>query len=95
MSSNKKIILVIGATGAQGLAIIDALLAPDANGSSSPYVVRALTRDLDSPRAKLLAAKGVECVKGTAMIELRTFGVFQLTESLQAPWKISRPSSRL
>lgn len=95
MSSNKKIILVIGATGAQGLAVIDALLAPDANGSSSPYVVRALTRDLDSPRAKLLAAKGVECVKGTAMIKLRTFGAFQLTESLQAPWKISRPSSRL
>lgn len=95
MSSNKKIILVLGATGAQGLAIINALLAPDATGSSSPYAVRALTRDLDSPRAKLLAAKGVECVEGTAMIRLQTFGVSWLTESLQDPWKISRPSSKL
>lgn len=95
MPTSKKIILVIGATGAQGLAVVDALLAPAATGSSSPYAVRALTRDLDSPRAKLLAGRGVECVKGTDSLRLRIFGVSQLTESLQAPWKISRPSSRL
>ena len=60
----KKLILVIGATGAQGLAVIDKLLAPCADGTPSPYAVRALTRDPSSRRAKLLAAKGVECAKG-------------------------------
>ena len=64
MSTQKKLILVIGATGAQGLAVIDALLAPTDNGSPSPYAVRALTRDPQSERAQGLAAKGVECVKG-------------------------------
>lgn len=62
--SGKKLILVIGATGAQGLAVIDALLAPSSDGKPSPYSVRALTRDPDSRRSKDLKAKGVECVKG-------------------------------
>lgn len=60
----KKLILVLGATGAQGLAVIDALLAPAKDGSPSPYVVRALTRDTNSRRAKDLASKGVEVVEG-------------------------------
>ena len=65
MSQQKKIILVIGATGAQGLAVIDALLAPAKDGSPSPYSVRALTRDPESRRARELSAKaGVEVVKG-------------------------------
>ena len=64
MSTNKKLILVIGATGAQGLAVIDALLAPAADGTPSPYAVRALTRDTQSRRAQLLASKGVEVVQG-------------------------------
>ncbi|PCH36839.1 NAD(P)-binding protein [Wolfiporia cocos MD-104 SS10] len=62
---HKKLILVIGATGAQGIAVIDKLLAPSEDGSPSPYAVRALTRDPDNPRARELAAKGVECVKGS------------------------------
>lgn len=62
--SNKKVILVIGATGAQGIAVIDALLAPNADGSPSPYSVRALTRDPSSKRALDLSKKGVECVRG-------------------------------
>ncbi|CAL1716918.1 unnamed protein product [Somion occarium] len=61
---SKKLILVIGATGAQGLAVIDALLAPTDDGSPSPYAIRALTRDPESRRAKILTTKGVECVKG-------------------------------
>lgn len=65
MSSAKKLILVIGATGAQGLAVIDALLAPSADGTPSPYAVRALTRDATSKRAQELTGKGVECVEGT------------------------------
>ena len=64
MSINNKLILVIGATGAQGIAVIDALLAPSADGSPSPYTIRALTRDPQSRRAKDLAAKGIEIFKG-------------------------------
>ena len=63
-SAEKKLILVIGATGAQGLAIIDALLAPKEDGTPSPYAVRGLTRDPNSRRAKELAEKGVELVEG-------------------------------
>lgn len=62
--TDKKLILVIGATGTQGLYVIDALLAPAQDGSPSPYAVRALTRDPQSRRAQLLTAKGVECVEG-------------------------------
>ncbi|TFK52581.1 NAD(P)-binding protein, partial [Heliocybe sulcata] len=61
---SKKLILVIGATGAQGLAVIDALLAPSQDGSPSPYAVRALTRDPNNARARRLADKGVDVVKG-------------------------------
>ncbi|KAI5117440.1 hypothetical protein M0805_007010 [Coniferiporia weirii] len=63
--SGKKLILVFGATGAQGIAVIDALLAPSADGGPSPYAVRALTRNLESERARALKAKGVEFVKGS------------------------------
>ena len=63
--SEAKVILVIGATGAQGIAVIDAILAPLGNGQPSPYSVRALTRDPTSKRAKDLEAKGVQVVKGT------------------------------
>ncbi|OCH84301.1 NAD(P)-binding protein [Obba rivulosa] len=62
--ASKKLILVVGATGAQGLAVIDSLLGPGANGSPSPYAVRAVTRDPLSRRAQALTARGVECVKG-------------------------------
>lgn len=64
LSSTQKLILVIGATGAQGQAVINALLEPCADGSASPYAIRALTRDVHHQRAQNLAAKGVECVQG-------------------------------
>lgn len=64
MSTGNKIIFVVGATGAQGLAVIDSLLATSEDGPPSPYAVRALTRSPESRRAKELTAKGVECVKG-------------------------------
>ncbi|KAK7690577.1 hypothetical protein QCA50_005675 [Cerrena zonata] len=63
MSANK-LVLVIGATGAQGMAVVDALLAPSDDVLQSPYAVRALTRDPESRRAKELSARGVEVVKG-------------------------------
>ncbi|OSC99396.1 NAD-P-binding protein [Trametes coccinea BRFM310] len=64
MPTEKKIILIIGATGAQGLAVIDALLHPSADGAPSPFAVRALTRDPNGRRAQELAKKGVELVQG-------------------------------
>ncbi|KAJ7836184.1 hypothetical protein B0H13DRAFT_2368942 [Mycena leptocephala] len=42
--STTKLILVIGATGAQGLTVIDALLGPDANGKVSPYSAHSRTK---------------------------------------------------
>ena len=62
--SQTKLILVIGATGAQGIAVINKLLEPTTDGKSSPYSIRALTRDPGSRRAVGLKQKGVECVKG-------------------------------
>ncbi|KAI0083932.1 NAD(P)-binding protein [Irpex rosettiformis] len=64
-TDSKKQILVIGATGAQGLAVVDSILAPSADGTPSPYTVRALTRDPNSQRARGLAEKGVELFKGS------------------------------
>jgi hypothetical protein len=62
--SSSKLILVIGATGAQGQAVVEALLARDDKGQTSPYTVRALTRDPSSKSAQALTARGVECVQG-------------------------------
>ncbi len=66
--SSRKLILVIGATGAQGLAVIDALLKPAPDGSPSPYSVRALTRNPKGERAQELARKGVEVVQGRSSV---------------------------
>jgi len=57
--TDKKIIAVAGATGAQGGGLARAILA-DAQGG---FAVRALTRDPDSEKAKALARLGAEVVK--------------------------------
>ena len=54
----KKIIAVVGATGAQGGGLARALLS-DAGGE---FAVRALTRNPDGDRARALAAQGAEVV---------------------------------
>ncbi|MES2179966.1 MAG: NmrA/HSCARG family protein [Gemmatimonadota bacterium] len=56
--AEKKIIAVVGATGAQGGGVAHAILA-DPN---SEFAVRAITRDVDSDKAKALAAAGAEIV---------------------------------
>ena len=56
--SDKKIIAVVGATGAQGGGLVRAIQA-DANG---PFRARALTRSVDSDKAKALADLGAEVV---------------------------------
>jgi uncharacterized protein YbjT (DUF2867 family) len=58
MSDDKKIIAVVGATGAQGCGLVRAILA-DKRGQFKP---RALTRNVSSDKAKALAAAGAEVV---------------------------------
>jgi uncharacterized protein YbjT (DUF2867 family) len=58
--SQKKIIVVFGATGAQGGGLVRAIL----NDRNSEFAVRAVTRDLSSEKAKSLAKMGVEVVVG-------------------------------
>jgi uncharacterized protein YbjT (DUF2867 family) len=56
--SQKKIITVFGATGAQGGGLARAIL----NDKSSEFAVRAVTRDINSDKAKALAAQGAEVI---------------------------------
>lgn len=56
--SNKKIIAVVGATGAQGGGLVRAILNDPAGG----YAARALTRDVNSEKARELARLGAEVV---------------------------------
>jgi uncharacterized protein YbjT (DUF2867 family) len=56
--ADKKIIAVVGATGAQGSGLIHAILA-DPKGGFTP---RALTRNTGGDKAKALAAAGAEVV---------------------------------
>jgi uncharacterized protein YbjT (DUF2867 family) len=56
--ADKKIIAVMGATGAQGGGLARAILADKA----SEFAVRAVTRNADSDRARALADAGAEVV---------------------------------
>jgi uncharacterized protein YbjT (DUF2867 family) len=57
---DKKIIAVVGATGAQGGGLVRAIAADPEGG----FVARAITRDVNSEKAKELAALGAEVVAG-------------------------------
>jgi len=56
--AEKKIIAVVGATGAQGGGLVRAIL----RDASSGFTARALTRDVSSEKAKELAKLGAEVV---------------------------------
>jgi len=56
--ANKKVIAVLGATGAQGGGLVRAIL----NDKSGEFTVRALTRDINSDKAKAIANMGAEVV---------------------------------
>ena len=56
--ADKKVIAVVGATGAQGGGLARAILSD----KSSEFAVRALTRKVDSDKAKALADLGAEVV---------------------------------
>lgn len=57
---DKKIIVVFGATGAQGGGLVRAIL----NDPNSEFAVRAVTRNADSDKAKQLVKMGAEVVTG-------------------------------
>jgi len=80
--SEKKIIAILGATGAQGGGVARAILADPTAG----FTARGLTRKTSSESAKALAAAGVETVKADLDdVESLTraftgaYGVFGLT----------------
>lgn len=57
--TTKKIITVVGATGAQGGGLVHAIL----NDPRKEFAVRAITRNKGSDKARLLAEKGAEVVE--------------------------------
>jgi uncharacterized protein YbjT (DUF2867 family) len=56
----KKVITVFGATGAQGGGLVRAICAD----TNSEFTARAVTRDVNSDKAKALAKLGAEVVYG-------------------------------
>jgi len=56
--NDKKVIAVVGATGAQGSGLVHAIL----NDTDGGFAVRALTRNVNSDKAKELAKAGAEVV---------------------------------
>ena len=56
--ADKKIIAVVGATGAQGGGLVRAIMSD----TTSEFTARALTRDVNSDKAKELAKLGAEVV---------------------------------
>ena len=57
-AAGKKLIAVVGATGAQGGGLVRAIL----NDKNGPFTVRAITRNANSDKAKALADAGAEVV---------------------------------
>ncbi|HQR10620.1 MAG TPA: NmrA/HSCARG family protein [Casimicrobiaceae bacterium] len=60
--AERKIIAVLGATGAQGGGLVRAIQANPAAG----FTARAVTRDVNTPKARALAALGAEVVAADA-----------------------------
>lgn len=80
--AEKKIIAVVGATGMQGGGLVRAIV----NDPDKTFIVRALTRDVNSDKAKALAKLGAEVVAadlddagGLKRAFVGVYGVFCLT----------------
>lgn len=80
--ADKKVIAVVGATGAQGGGLVRAIM----NDPGSGFTARALTRDVNSDKAKALAKLGAEVtaanlddVESLAKAFAGAHGVFCLT----------------
>lgn len=81
--TDRKIIAVVGATGAQGGGLVRAIV----NDPDKTFIVRALTRDVHSDKAKALAKLGAEVVSadlddaaGLKRAFAGAYGVFCLTD---------------
>ncbi|KZO94775.1 NAD(P)-binding protein [Calocera viscosa TUFC12733] len=57
---SQKLVVVLGATGTQGSAVVTALL------KHGGYAIRAITRSPDSPAGSALKAKGIDVVSANA-----------------------------
>lgn len=62
----KKIIAVLGATGAQGGGVVRAILRDPQGG----FAARAITRNADGEKARELARMGAEVVSRTSTIPI-------------------------
>ena len=71
--ADKKIIAVMGATGSQGGGLANAIL----DGPHSEFTVRAITRNVDSDKAKALAKKGAQVVYGDLEEEESILAAFE------------------
>lgn len=67
MSEPFRIVVVVGATGNQGVGVVRALLTSE-TADGSPWFVRALTRDPNSAKAKRLLAKSQTTDKHFALV---------------------------
>ncbi|RDW64421.1 NAD(P)-binding [Aspergillus mulundensis] len=56
------LLVVTGATGAQGSSVIDALLAAN---PKTPWKIRGVTRNTASPKAQALTTRGIEMVSAS------------------------------
>ncbi len=68
---NKAAIVVCGATGNQGGAVVDSLLA------SGKWNVFAMVRDVSGEKARALEAKGVQLKKGDLLDKASLVSAFQ------------------
>jgi uncharacterized protein YbjT (DUF2867 family) len=73
---SKQFIVVLGATGAQGGSVIEALLK---NGT---FRVRGVTRKISSTKSKALVSRGVEMVKGD------TGDISSLVKAFEGAWGV-------
>ena len=92
--ADRKIIAVVGATGAQGGGLVRAILADPDGG----FTARALTRDPSSEKAQALAALGAEVVRRTSTTRRASSGRSPAaTASSASPssGRTSRPSTEM
>ncbi|DAA75428.1 TPA_exp: putative NmrA family transcriptional regulator [Trichophyton benhamiae CBS 112371] len=59
--ADKKLLVVLGATGKQGGSVINSILGDEK--AAAQFSIRAITRDPSKQSAQALAKRGVECVK--------------------------------
>ncbi|KAK4443474.1 putative negative transcriptional regulator [Podospora aff. communis PSN243] len=82
-----KTLLITGATGKQGGAVIDALLDLDKDGSQ--FTILALTRDTSSASAKRLASRGnIQLVQGDLNDVPALLAEAKRLNSDQPPWGV-------